>query len=69
MEVNEIANGDELQVIVDENKKDRFYSIMFYRWVFVTATMALITPLLVACIYYLKGKGFMASLDLPFKAA
>ena len=56
-------------MIVDENKKDRLYAIMFYRWVFVTASMALITPILVAGIYYLKGKGFMDSLDLPFKAA
>ncbi|KAM7343103.1 odorant receptor 45a-like [Cochliomyia hominivorax] len=63
------ADGDELKIIVEENAKERLYSILFHRWVMVTVMMAFLSPILVAYFYYLKGYEFMDNLDLPLKAA
>ncbi|XP_065368749.1 odorant receptor 45a-like [Calliphora vicina] len=61
--------GDDLKIIAEENRMDHFYSILFYRAVLTTIAMALLSPIIVAYFYYLKGYGFMENIDLPLKAA
>ncbi|XP_037819571.1 uncharacterized protein LOC119608988 [Lucilia sericata] len=62
------GRADELDIIIDENRKDYFYSKLFFRFVMATVVMAFLSPILVAFFYYLKGQGFMDNLDPPLKA-
>ncbi|KAM7343485.1 odorant receptor 45a-like isoform 2-T2 [Cochliomyia hominivorax] len=63
------ANDEELKILIEENGRDTKFSKFYYICVFATGIMSLISPLLIAIFYYLKGQSFRDNLELPVKAA
>ncbi|XP_005184443.1 odorant receptor 45a-like [Musca domestica] len=62
------ATEEELKIIDEEIKGDARISLFYYSMVNITGVLAALAPLAISAIYTFHGRGFMETLDAPFKA-